>query len=101
MLMTALWVIIIKVHISQWRVGKLWQHSAMFFPDSKVHGANMGPTWVLSAPCGPHVGPMNLTIWVRMAANQGVWYNLCGSLDMQASNTAMSAHWPYTTHLFN
>ena len=28
-------------------------------PDSKVHGANMGPTWVLSAPGGPHVGPMN------------------------------------------
>ena len=24
-------------------------------PDSKVHGANMGPTWVLSAPDGPHV----------------------------------------------
>ena len=23
-------------------------------PDSKVHGANMGPTWVLSAPGGPH-----------------------------------------------
>ena len=23
-------------------------------PDSKVHGANMGPTWVLSAPDGPH-----------------------------------------------
>ena len=31
-------------------------------PDSKVHGANMGPTWVLSAPDGPHVGPMNLAI---------------------------------------
>ena len=31
-------------------------------PDSKVHGANMGPTWVLSAPDGPHVGPMNLVI---------------------------------------
>ena len=29
-------------------------------PDSKVHRANMGPTWVLSAPDGPHVGPMNL-----------------------------------------
>ena len=26
-------------------------------PDSKVHGANMGRTWVLSAPDGPHVGP--------------------------------------------
>ena len=32
-------------------------------PDSKVHGAKMGPTWVLSAPGGPHVGPMNLAIW--------------------------------------
>ena len=34
------------------------------FLDSKVHGANMGPTWVLSAPDGPHVGPMNLAIRV-------------------------------------
>ena len=32
-------------------------------PDSKVHGANMGPTWVLLSPGGPHVGPMNLAIW--------------------------------------
>ena len=31
-------------------------------PDSKVHGANMGPTWVLLAPDGPHDGPMNLAI---------------------------------------
>ena len=31
-------------------------------PDSKVHVDNMGPTWVLSAPDGPHVGPMNLAI---------------------------------------
>ena len=31
-------------------------------PDSKVHGTNMGPTWVLSAPDAPHVGPMNLAI---------------------------------------
>ena len=30
--------------------------------DSKDHGANMGPTWVLSTPGGPHVGPMNLAI---------------------------------------
>ena len=28
--------------------------------DSKIHGANMGPTWVLSAPDGPHVGPWTL-----------------------------------------
>ena len=31
-------------------------------PDSKVHGANKGPTWVLLAPDGPRVGPMNLAI---------------------------------------
>ena len=31
-------------------------------PDNKVHGANMGPTWVLSAPAGPHVGPINFAI---------------------------------------
>ena len=35
------------------------------FPDSsKVHVAHMGPTWVLSAPGRPHVGPMNLAIRV-------------------------------------
>ena len=34
------------------------------FPDSKVHGANMGPIWVLLAPDGPHVGPMNFAIRV-------------------------------------
>ena len=31
-------------------------------PDNKIHGANMGPTWVLSASDGPHVGHMNLAI---------------------------------------
>ena len=35
-----------------------WIH----IPDIKVHGANMGPTWVLSAPDGPHIGPMNFDI---------------------------------------
>ena len=32
-------------------------------PDSKIHGANMGPTWVLMAPGGPHVGHTNIAIW--------------------------------------
>ena len=53
-------------------------------PDSKVHGANMGPTWVLSAPDGPHVGPMNLAIrdgliwkyyiWPHIGINIGTCY---------------------------
>ena len=38
-----------------------WQRSSnVSIPDSKVHGANMWPTWVLSAPDGPRVGPMYL-----------------------------------------
>ena len=31
-------------------------------PENKVHGASMGPIWVLSAPDGSHVGPMNFAI---------------------------------------
>ena len=34
------------------------------YPDSKVQGANIAPTWVLSAPDGLHVGPMILAIRV-------------------------------------
>ena len=40
------------------------------YPDSKVHGANMGPTCVLSAPGGPHVGPINLDIRVLKSVTQ-------------------------------
>ena len=32
--------------------------------DSKVHGANMGPTWGREDPGGLHVGLMNLATWV-------------------------------------
>ena len=36
------------------------------YPESKVHGANMGPTWVLLTPDWPHVGSMNLAIRVSL-----------------------------------
>ena len=42
---------------------KLFQ---LHYPNNEVHGANMGPTWVLSAPDGPHVGRMNLAIRVQL-----------------------------------
>ena len=32
-------------------------------PDSKVHGANMGPIWGQQDPGGHHVGRMNVDIW--------------------------------------
>ena len=47
---------------------------------NKVHGANMGPTWVLSAPDGPHVGPMSLAIrecfhlWICQWDGQGAGF---------------------------
>ena len=57
-----------------------WRHHDLFlislvylflnaFPDRKVRGANMGPTWALSAPDGPHAGAMNLAIRVFIAGN--------------------------------
>ena len=42
------------------------------YPDSKVHGANMGPTWVLSAPDRPHICPMNIAIRVINQSKQCV-----------------------------
>ena len=41
------------------RTAEVWVQCV---PDKQVHGANMGPTWVLSAPDGPHIGPMDLAI---------------------------------------
>ena len=32
-------------------------------PDSKVHGAKMGPIWDRQDPGVSHVGPMNFVIW--------------------------------------
>ena len=32
-------------------------------PDSKVHGANMGPIWGRQDQGGPHIGPMKFAIW--------------------------------------
>ena len=34
------------------------------YPNSKVHGANVGPTWGRQDPGGPHVGHINFAIWV-------------------------------------
>ena len=47
------------------------------FPDSKVHGANMGPIWGRQDPGGPHGGPMSLAIWVVITLNRGGYcYNI-------------------------
>ena len=48
--------------ITQWGQSRAAIAWAIITPDSKIHGADLGPTWVLSAPDGPHVGPMSLAI---------------------------------------
>ena len=40
-------------------------------PDREVQGDNMGPTWVLSAPDGTPVAPMNLVIRAVYAITHG------------------------------
>ena len=42
-------------------------------PDRKVHGANMGPTWVLSAPDGPHV----FIVYVKLPQMSRCHENAC------------------------
>ena len=41
-------------------------------PDSKVHGANVGPTWDREDPGGPHVGTMSLVNGVAIVKLQTV-----------------------------
>ena len=45
-------------------------------PDSKVHGANMGPIWGQQDPGGPHVGPMNFAIWGGNNIATSSWTNV-------------------------
>ena len=49
-------------HIFSFKVEQIPCIPIQHTPDSKVHEAYMGPTWVLSAPGRPHIGPMNLAI---------------------------------------
>ena len=44
------------------------QHISNNYPDTKVHGANMGPIWGRQGPGGPHIGPMNFDIWVELTS---------------------------------
>ena len=72
---------------------------------AKFMGANMGPTWVLSAPDGPHVGPMNLAIgvpglgirrngndWVLLSDSWNVKLNLHDKLKPAGCETKLKLH---------
>ena len=60
----------------------LWPHIKQY--GSKVHGANMRDTWVLSAPGGPHVGLMNLAIWgLNLQEETNTYYHSLAVMTMQ------------------
>ena len=51
------------------------RYMASLYPNSKVHGANMGPISGRQDPGGPHVGPMNFGIWVGLPSELSCyWY---------------------------
>ena len=57
---------------SMWFLSPCHQHwvivtKVINYPDSKIHGANIGPIWGRQDPGGPHVGPINFAIWVHSA----------------------------------
>ena len=51
-----------------------WTAASLGFV-SKVHGANMGPTCGRQDPGGPHVGHVNLAVWVRIPVLSGLKRN--------------------------
>ena len=75
-------------------------------PDSKLYGANMGPTWVLSAPDGPHGGPTNLAIWDLMVeASIALCDNEICNISLKEDNTTSmdngNTETPRSTNLNN
>ena len=66
-LLHKIWLRLIHAHIvTSNKIEPCWGFHVLFTihynPDSRVHGVSMGPTWALSAPDGPCVGPMNHAI---------------------------------------
>ena len=62
-------VIVYEMQVQVGSVNSTSIEKGVQYRDSKVHVAHMGPTWVLSAPGGPHVGPMNLALWGNTSQN--------------------------------
>ena len=73
---------------------RMWRHE-----DSNVNGANMGPTWVLSAPDEPHVGPMNFVIRAGNYTSLSVfwWFGVCA---LNICGICWTHQWiPTTSHM--
>ena len=70
----------INLATGPWEQGlynRIWEHPVItgWYPENKIHGANMGSIWGRQDPGGPHIGPMNFVIWV-VYGNQSVHLEL-------------------------
>ena len=63
-------------------------------PDSKAHGAYVGPTWGRQDPGGPHVGPMILVIWINIKFHSGKEIN-CSTASHRHTRDPKVAHTVY------
>ena len=72
--------------------------NSLLYPhqDSKVHGANMRPTWGLLAPDGPNVGPMNLATRVVKAYTKLKSKSCCNKIN----SSRIRLHWGRVTHIY-
>ena len=92
-------VVIDIIHTVLWRSWAflpIWSRSfdnLFNNPDSKAHGANMGPIWGRQDPGGPHVGPMNFAIWEHIhCAHRGASY-IGGLMGILLFNSSQQYAW--------
>ena len=69
-----------------------WCCEAVSYPDSKVHGANMGPICGRQDPGGTHVGTTNLAIWVvpepmLTKSSDAIWHHKATIIQYQLCDT--------------
>ena len=67
--------IVEDVSIVSWSKHSSTMRKSCAYPDSKVHGSNMGPIWDRQDPGGPHVCPMNFAIRVLLWTFC-IWYRM-------------------------
>ena len=70
-------------------------------PDSKAHGANMGPTWGRQDPGVRHVDPMNFVLWeyILLCITKVVW-SLTITIRQIVKNCILHIVWPHSTIVF-
>ena len=75
----------------------LWSSYCLMYistsPDSKFHGANMGPIWGRQDPGGPHVGPMNFVIWVSFLFQCLFGSGLFHHISVRDENCVWNSDW--------